>query len=176
MRTGQYATMLRGTYRRICAIEEAAAILLFYAVLLSIMLQVLSRFVFQQPITWTEESARFAFIWMSALGTSIAVRRGGHFVVDTIATILSRRGLIALGVIIKICIAAVAYVLLVEGADLTALAVDQMAPVLGLPMSWVYAALPVAGALMLLHVAVPVLTGEMVHRSENAFQSGEGGA
>jgi TRAP-type C4-dicarboxylate transport system permease small subunit len=38
--------------------------------------QVVSRFVFEQPSTWTEESMRRLLIWMVMLGTVAALRQG----------------------------------------------------------------------------------------------------
>ena len=43
------------------------------------MWQVLARFVFSQPTTWTEESMRRLLIWMVMLGAMIGVRDGSHF-------------------------------------------------------------------------------------------------
>jgi TRAP-type C4-dicarboxylate transport system permease small subunit len=39
--------------------------------------QVVSRFVFEQPSTWTEEAMRRLMIWMVMLGTVAAPRRAG---------------------------------------------------------------------------------------------------
>ena len=44
--------------------------------------QVLVRYLTYQPLAWTEEAARYIFIWLCLLGAAVAARRGQHFVVD----------------------------------------------------------------------------------------------
>jgi TRAP-type C4-dicarboxylate transport system permease small subunit len=46
-----------------------------------------------------------------------------------------------------------AVALIVLGVELVALASSQRSPALNLPVSWIYASVPVAGLLMLLHIA-----------------------
>ncbi|MDR1828265.1 MAG: TRAP transporter small permease subunit, partial [Methylobacteriaceae bacterium] len=44
----------------------------------SIFVQVLCRFVFQVAAPWTEELARYLFIWICIVGSGIAISRGAH--------------------------------------------------------------------------------------------------
>ena len=48
-----------------------------------VLMQVLSRYSELIPrYIWTEEAARFCFVWIVMLGSMIAVRDGSHFKVD----------------------------------------------------------------------------------------------
>jgi TRAP-type C4-dicarboxylate transport system permease small subunit len=47
---------------------------------------VVSRYVFNSPIIWTDELATFLFLWLSMLGAVIALRRDGHMRLTTFAT------------------------------------------------------------------------------------------
>jgi tripartite ATP-independent transporter DctM subunit len=44
---------------------------------------VVSRYVFDSPIIWTDELATFLFLWMAMFGAVVAVRRGGHMRLTT---------------------------------------------------------------------------------------------
>jgi len=44
--------------------------------------QVVSRYVFGNPFTWTEELARYVFVWMSMLGMAVGVKYGSHIALD----------------------------------------------------------------------------------------------
>ena len=44
---------------------------------------VVSRYVFDSPLMWTDELANFLFLWMSMLGTVVALRRGEHMRLTT---------------------------------------------------------------------------------------------
>lgn len=42
-----------------------------------------SRYVFQAPLTWTDELASILFLWLAMLGSCIALRRGAHMQLTT---------------------------------------------------------------------------------------------
>ncbi len=57
-----------------------------------VTIQILSRYTGLIPrYIWTEEAARFCFIWIIMVGATIAVRDGTHFEVDVLPTPKSHR-------------------------------------------------------------------------------------
>ena len=44
--------------------------------------QVCARYVLGDPLIWSEEAARYLFVWVSMLGAALALREGGHFGLD----------------------------------------------------------------------------------------------
>ncbi len=56
-------------------VPAAALVLLEIAVLLA---GVVSRYVFNAPLTWSDELASILFLWLAMLGAVIALRRGEH--------------------------------------------------------------------------------------------------
>ncbi|HXP74148.1 MAG TPA: TRAP transporter large permease subunit [Stellaceae bacterium] len=59
------------------AVEAAAALLVVLEILI-LSAGVISRYVFNAPLLWSDELARFLFIWLSMLGAVVALRRGEH--------------------------------------------------------------------------------------------------
>ena len=57
-------------------------ITLFAALVLLVVWQVFTRLVLNAPSAWTEEAARFTFVWVSLLGISIAVGEKADVVMD----------------------------------------------------------------------------------------------
>lgn len=53
-------------------------LLIFLSVVL--FAQVVFRYVLQQPLSWSEEAARFALVWLAMLSAVLAARKGLHFV------------------------------------------------------------------------------------------------
>src|SRR5690242_444827 len=84
------------------ATELPAAILVGVEILV-LLLGVVSRYVFNRPLTWTDELASALFLWLAMLGAVIALRRSGHmrlaFLVEN-APPQWRRRLETLGLII----------------------------------------------------------------------------
>jgi TRAP-type C4-dicarboxylate transport system permease small subunit len=115
---------------------------------------VLDRFVLRVGLAWTEEVSRFLLIWVSLLAAAIAVRERKHFVVDVVGSLWGGHRLAArLDVVTR----AVCFLFLLGvvgyGLQLTIVFHPQRSPALGLPMSVVYAAVPVSAALMLGYLA-----------------------
>jgi TRAP-type C4-dicarboxylate transport system permease small subunit len=114
--------------------------------------QVLARFVFSQPSTWTEESMRRLLIWMVMLGTVVAFRRGALVSVDLM--LRTARGAWRSTVRWIITSTALAYlaVLVWFGINLVTRVRFQTFASMELSMGWAYAALPVGAALAMLAV------------------------
>jgi len=111
------------------------------------MWQVVSRFVFSQPSTWTEESMRRLLIWMVMLGTVAAFRQGALVSVDLMLRL--SRGAWRTFVRWTITVVNLTFlsVILWFGIDLVTRIRFQTFASMDLSMGWAYAALPV-GALM----------------------------
>jgi TRAP-type C4-dicarboxylate transport system permease small subunit len=60
----------------------------FVYMTLAVLAQVFGRYVFNYSISWTEETAKFAQIWVVLIGAGITMRRGLHVAVDVLATML----------------------------------------------------------------------------------------
>ena len=73
---------------------------IFAVLFLSLVVQVVRRFVFGAPAAWTEELAAIAFVWVIFWGTAFTVPLSAHVAVDLVAPRLAppvRRALYALG-------------------------------------------------------------------------------
>lgn len=80
-------------YDRVCAALckglMAICCVLMTLILCCSALQVVSRYAFGSSITWTEEAARYSFIWLDMLGAAVLTYKGGHAVVDLFSHKLS---------------------------------------------------------------------------------------
>lgn len=113
--------------------------------------QVLTRYVTSDPIIWSEEVARYLFVWITLIGAAAGVRVHAHFGLD----ILRRYApplRTALGAITMLIVAGFLVLLLYTGILETRQAALQISPALQVRMHWAYLALPVGAALALWHV------------------------
>lgn len=128
---------------------ETVVALLMAVMVATIILQVFCRFVLGNPLSWSEELARYAFVWITFLGAAVAYRHGGHIVVETVVVLLPRRLQAALAWIVDALMVVALVVLLVQGMNIVEVNSNVEATMLEIPMSWVYASVPVSAALML---------------------------
>ena len=125
-------------------IVEGAALFGLAMMVVTTLIGVLDRFVIGSGQSWPEELARFTLIWTSLLSAAVAAKHGQHY---RLAFIYDRVGRIGAAVIAVLCITSLAVVCW-QGIALVRIFNNQISPALGIPMSYVYAAVPVSAVLM----------------------------
>jgi TRAP-type C4-dicarboxylate transport system permease small subunit len=134
---------------------EAAVLIAMVAVMtVVVFLQVVYRYVLTQPLHWSEELARYLFVWLSILGATLGLQKRGHFGLDVFFRMFSRQMKRYMGFFIYFLMGVVIFVILVQGITLVQKTALQESPAMGISMSWAYACLPVGGALMAIHLIV----------------------
>ena len=58
---------------------------------ISISLQILNRYVMKIPMVWTEEYAKYFFVWLAMFGSAKAVREKSHIFVDILEVVIKGR-------------------------------------------------------------------------------------
>lgn len=112
-----------------------------------ITLQIVSR-VFFTAVGWTEEVARFLLVWITFLGAALAFQRGRHIAVTFVVEALPRR-LQQLARIAAVLVAlAFLVALIVIGHRYMQVQSFQKSASLRISMTWIYAVIPLSGALM----------------------------
>lgn len=135
-------------------IAEAAIVLLFLAMVASAMGQVLARYVFNVPLRWSEEMARYLFIWLSFLGAWLAWARRDHLGIDLLLESLPERAAQVLRILVELAVLTFAALSMYYGQRILAISAGQPSAVLRIPMAWVYAAFYVGMALVVLETLV----------------------
>lgn len=139
--------------------------LLMAGMVLNVGVQVVWRYGFSDPPTWTEELARYLFTWMAFLGAGLAFGRGSHIAVDVLVVALrgrARQGLFILG---SAMVLVFLLMLCWQGVKMTLLTSNTRSASLGMNIAFVYAALPVGAALGAIFVVgnlIRALRGELL--------------
>ncbi|MDR5901594.1 TRAP transporter small permease [Halomonas icarae] len=114
--------------------------------------QVLTRFVFDAPSTWSEVISRSSMVWCVFLGAAAGFRGGFMMSVEVIFRLLPSRKLIWIEVFIALCCAVVLMVLIVFGIAMMLRVRSQMLSGLEISIAWAYAAMPVGSGFALIAV------------------------
>lgn len=138
-------------YRLLVMAERVSACVLLVGMLGLVVLQVVSRYVFGTPLTWTEELARFVLVWLTFVGSGFVMARRVHISVDLLASRLPRMGVVVVDALAQATVVAAAATMAWSGLEFAAGASRLAAPATRLPMSVVYGAAVVGFALILLH-------------------------
>ena len=121
---------------------------------IDVLWQVFTRFVIGRPSSWTEELATFLLIWVSLLGAAVALGRGAHLGIDYFTNMLPKNTRIQTEIFVFAVVSLFSFlVMFVGGISLVmqTLALEQISGALLVPMGYVYLAVPISGAFLVLY-------------------------
>jgi TRAP-type C4-dicarboxylate transport system permease small subunit len=134
--------------------------------IIPVSLQIFSRYTELIPsYIWTEEMARFLFIWMIMIGAMIGVREGTHFEVDVWPQ-LGMRAAALLRIVSGVAVLALALVFVWFGIEFTRFAWNRISELAELPLWLIHVAWPLTGATWL------VFQGERMADDFRALSAG----
>ena len=135
---------------------EWICLVLMVVLSIDLLLGVFSRYVLVRTFTWYDEIARGCFVWLTFLGAAMGVKRQAHFRLHIIVDRLTPRLRQATVVILPLVVIIFAGVLIQQGLVFLEIGKFQQTPVMGLPKTWIYVAIPIGGALMILYSLGPL--------------------
>ena len=106
------------------------------------------RYVLNDALSWSEESAKFLMVWMVFTGAPIALAAGGHAAIDALPSALTPRLRQALYALIYTLVLLFVIVLIDQGWRFAWNARVQTTPTTGISMMYIFAAMPLGGLVM----------------------------
>ena len=151
-----------------CSLDILAATS-FLAMVLLTCWQVFTRYILQNPSSWSEELVSYLFAWMSLLGASLVVGERGHMNIPIVVERMSEGWRKAFAIFAELVALAFAGVILIFGGiQIASLAMGQMTSSLGLPIGVFYVILPISGLINIIYTALNIVDiatdSEMVER------------
>lgn len=118
----------------------------------TVAVNVVGRFIFHNSLATSDELSRFLFIWVIFLGAALAHLHGEHIAVDLVVTRLPHAFKRPVIVLQELLIGVVLVALLVSAQRVMSLSLGD-SPLLGVPLIWVNASVPVCAIVMLMVTA-----------------------
>ena len=130
---------------------QASLIAMMSLIILSVLWQVLSRYLLQTPSSGSEELARFLLIWISLLGAVYSYRIKLHLGIDVLVKKMQPNPQLVTTLFCHLVVFAFSVAVLgFGGSKLVLLTFNpvQISPALGFHMGYIYLVLPLSGVLM----------------------------
>lgn len=135
-------------------ITERVLVGVFFIMTISVVWQVLTRYLFNVSTSFTEELARFCLMWLAILGAAYITGKREHIAIDYFANKLSPKGQKVLDYGIELLILIFAVIVLIIGGGYLmyiTLYMEQNSPALQVPLGLVYSVIPLSGVLMIIY-------------------------
>lgn len=124
--------------------------LLIGAIVVITLAAVWTRYVMDDPLSWTEQVSRILFVWMTFLGAAVLYRQRLHITIDMFVVMLPAAPRRAVYWIVELIVLAFIVVFLVYGYRLSVTTLNQTFGALDISPATFYAAAPVASLLMVI--------------------------
>lgn len=132
------------------ALAKASIIVISIVMVAVTLSQVVFRYVLEEPLPWSEELARYCFVWIVFLGGAIGLERGVHLGVDLLVNLLPPSGRKAIELLTTAIIAGFAATIIYASIPVLNINMLQRSPAMGVQMAWIYIAIPISMGLIFL--------------------------
>jgi TRAP-type C4-dicarboxylate transport system permease small subunit len=144
-------------WNRVNGVVEAILYLLVIALVVVVAAQVFWRYFLENSLTWSEELARFMFIWVIFLGAEVTLRKKAHIAIDSLVNSLKGIPQLILSLLIDLIIIIFAVIVLYSGIELVQATLNQYSSALHISIGLVYSAIPVSMALMIVNLVISII-------------------
>jgi TRAP-type C4-dicarboxylate transport system permease small subunit len=118
----------------------------------SVFLGVLFRYVLNAPLTWTDELALFAFVWMVFIGAGICTRNRAHMGIEMLVRRLSEQTARRVEFIGNIVVMIILVILVYFGTQHAMYASHSRTTVLRIPWTYIFLSVPLGSTFMFIHM------------------------
>lgn len=119
-------------------------------------LQIVFR-VFFEALTWSEELCRYLLVWSTFVGASCVYKHAGHINITIVQNLLPPKVRKILKLLVQVICVVFFVMMIYYGFIYVGKQGAQLSPAMRIPMSYMYASIPVGGLLMAWHALDAIL-------------------
>ena len=127
-------------------------VVMFTIMASAVFIQVVFRYIIHQPIYWSEELPRFLLIWLTFLGSVMAMKNQSHLSITLVINRLPVRIRAGVQFVANILVIVFILIMVWGGIVLTRLTMPNRTAALQMPTGLFYLAAPVGGVLMIFYL------------------------
>jgi len=137
-----------------------ALILIMGIMVVNVLWQVFTRFIVGTPSSFTDELARYLMIWLGVLGAAYVAGKNMHVAIDVIPLRSNEKSQKVMRRMVYVLVIGFAFAAMVVGGlrlVYITYTLDQQSPALQIPLAYVYAVIPISGALIIYYKISDIL-------------------
>ena len=138
-------------WKRLKNLDDYLSMILMAFIILLACANVFMRYVVGKPWGWVEEVTIFTFVWLTMIGAASVIKAEGHCSIDVLARKLSPKARRVLDTFVDAAVIVTLLLMIWYGTELSLSAGDKLTPMLGIPYTYVDAAIPLSSLIMLIY-------------------------
>lgn len=134
-------------------LEKVLAFIFVFTILFSLSAGVFFRYIFQDPLTWSDEVAMFSLAWLTFIGGSMTIRAKMAPTIDLLTNALkgkSKKIVIIIGYVLVLAFVVYIFYISVQWISSPNIIVQRSGSI-GMPMIYAYLCIPVSFLFMCIH-------------------------
>ena len=163
-----FSKVIRSARDRLTSLYLHLATIFMVILVFSTFMQVFTRYVLNASWPWTEELARYSFIWMNMLGAAAGFRKASLVAVDNMVKIAKGFVLFSMKTIIMAATFAIGFILFWYGNKLIGLVGSYPSVTMRIPMGFIHAASPASGIGFMLNALAGFIEAIEVYKKGGA--------
>lgn len=137
--------------------EDVVTVVVSVLLVVVVFFQVFFRYALNSPLAWSEELARFIFIWLVFIASALVLRDDSHMSMNFFVNLMPEKLRAIIDIVSKALISGFMIIIMRQTIKVMQITHSQESPSLGIPMSLIYFALFVGFALMLIDFATRII-------------------
>ncbi len=133
------------------------SIFLFCTIFILGLLQVVSRWIFNNPLTWSEESIQLMYVWICYLGWIIAERQGSHIRITFLVGKLPPKGQVLINIFNHLLTITFSVLMVVYGISMVRKSLGTPVTIPWLHYGWIYVIAPIVNAVIICYEIVFII-------------------
>lgn len=129
-------------------------IVLMGTMVINVSWQVISRYIFQNPSSFTDELARYMLVWLGTLGAAYVAGRNEHIAIDILPSKLHSIPRAKLMILVHVLIFLFALIVMVIGGSnlvFITYILEQKSATLRIPLAYIYSIIPFSGLIVMFY-------------------------
>ena len=143
----------------VARLEEGVTLICFALMCVFVALQLFFRFALNSPLMFPEEISRYAYVWITFVGLSLATKTREHIRVSAGISLLPQSWQRAIGLLVDLTSFAILLWLAYLGVRFMFFSRMSISPALEVPLNLVYVAFPLGCLLAAFRLSVQLVTG-----------------
>lgn len=148
---------MNGLLKTLVTLERVASVVLLLTVLSLMSVQVVARYVFNAPFFWTDELARYCYVWLSFVAAIFLTAERNHIGIDLLDQLLSLRMLRAIKVVAGLIVIGACLLLVIGSWPWLMTTVRPTSSALRMPLIWLYGVVWISFIMIAFHTSINLL-------------------
>lgn len=134
-------------------LEDLVIAVFFCGMCFFVFIQIISRYIFRSPLIYTDEAARYCYVWICFFGMAVSTKLENHIKIDLVEMLIKGKAKAIIRLFINSASLVLYAIITVIGYNYTTFNSIQLSPAMEISKAFIYASLPLGAFLSIVRLS-----------------------